>query len=89
MELIAAKEVIICKNLVASTTKSGIVVMDDEKSKPELGVVMVIGSGELPSIDLKIGDTVVFRKYTDNRIFRDGEELNFIKFEDILGVVRK
>ena len=89
MELIAAKEVIICKNLVGSTTKSGIVVMDDEKSKPELGVVMVIGSGELPSIDLKIGDTVVFRKYTDNRIFIDGEELNFIKFEDILGVVRK
>jgi len=86
MEVIAAEKNIVCTNPPESKTKSGLTLVDNDK-KPELGIVHSIGKGELPA-DISIGDTVVFRRYTDNRIFIEGVEYNFVRFEDIVGILK-
>jgi len=85
-EIFASKEVVVCKNAPLQTTKSGLQVTSQD-NKPETGEVVVIGKGTKP-IDFEIGDYIVFRKYTDNRIFLSGIEYNFVQFKDVLGVVR-
>lgn len=87
MKLTASKEIVICENPEETKSSSGIIYASDEKSQPEVGVIYDIGSGELP-IDVKIGDTIVFRRYTDNKVFIEGKEYNFISFKDIMGVVK-
>ena len=89
MEILPSKEIIICTK-PSGTTSSGLeTAAPTEKDKePELGIIYAIGEGKLP-MKVKKGDTVVFRRYTDNRIFIDTEEYNFIRFEDLVGVVKK
>ena len=87
MKIKASKEVVVCENPAESKTKTGLLYASDEKNKPELGVIYDIGSGKLP-IEMKVGDTIVFRRYADNRIFIEGREYNFIRFEDIVGVIK-
>lgn len=85
--IIAAKRVVVCKNAGAQKTKSGLELPNTE-NKPETGEVVVMGEGTAP-IDIKVGDVIVFRKYTDNRIFIKGAEYNFVQFKDILGVIKQ
>lgn len=68
------------------TTKSGLH-LNNAENKPETGEVVVVGKGVKP-IEFKIGDYIVFRKYTDNRIFLSGVEYNFVQFKDVLGVIK-
>ena len=86
-EILAAKRVVVCKNIQNHKTKSGLELTNTE-NKPETGEVVVIGQGK-PPIEIKVGDQIVFRKYTDNRIFLEGVEYNFVLFKDILGVIKK
>ena len=91
--------IIVSKNVVVLTppenqkTKSGLILQDTE-NKTEFGVVYAIGEGKKPC-NFQVGDSVVFRKYTDNRVFIEGQELNFVRFNaedptvnDVLAVVR-
>ena len=88
MNILPAENTVICKNPPESKTKSGLHLASDKK--PELGVVVAIGKPdkerEVLPIEMKVGDTIVFRRYADNRIFIEGEEFNFIDFKDIVGV---
>lgn len=88
IQLHAAKKIIICKQ-PDNKTVSGLSLAEDEKGKsvPELGVVKVIGTGETP-LPVKVGDTIVFRRYADNRISVKGEQYNFIRFRDVMAVVK-
>lgn len=92
-------KIIVSKNVVVLTppenqkTKSGLILQDTE-NKTELGVVYAIGAGKKPC-EFKVGDSLVFRRYTDNRVFVEGQELNFVRFNaddptvnDVLGIVR-
>lgn len=73
----------------AEVTKSGIVLPDSaEKQQKEQGEVVAIGTGEkIKKLHLKVGQTVVFGKYSGEEIEIDKVEYKFLKDEDILGIV--
>ncbi|HEV8601085.1 MAG TPA: co-chaperone GroES [Patescibacteria group bacterium] len=74
---------------VEEVTKSGIVLPDTaEKEKKEQGVIVGIGEGEkVKTLHLKIGDKVLFGKYSGEDVEFDKVDYKFLKDEDILGVV--
>jgi chaperonin GroES len=75
------------------TTKSGIVLPDTAKEKPQMGEVLAIGSGKMLengqriALDVKVGDKVLFAKYAGTEVKLDGEEYMVLKESDILAVV--
>lgn len=86
-EIIASKNVVVCVNMKSHTTKSGLE-LNNTENKPETGEVVVLGEGK-PPVPVKVGDTIVFRRYTDNRVFLGSTEYNFVQFKDILGIIKK
>ncbi|HOZ53677.1 MAG TPA: co-chaperone GroES [bacterium] len=75
-------------------TKSGIVLPDTmDKEKPEQGEVIAVGPGKLidngnrSEMTVKIGDKVVFKKYSPDDIKIDGEEYLVISENDILAII--
>jgi len=60
-------------------TKGGIIIPDSAKEKPS--------QGEITAIDLKVGDRVLFGKWSGTEIKLDGEELLIMKESDIMGVL--
>ena len=71
------------------TTKSGIVLPDSaEKEKKEQGEIVAIGSGEkIQKLNLKVGDKVLFGKYSGDDAQIDKVDYKFLKDEDVLGVI--
>lgn len=72
-------------------TKSGIVIPDTAKEKPEKGKVLAVGPGKLDNgqriaPEVKVGDIVFFAKYAGTTIKVDGEECTVLKESDILGI---
>lgn len=89
MKIIAAKNFVICTEPKTSNMVGGIeTTYSKSNNKPEIGIVYAIGKGVLP-IPMKVGDKIAYRKYSDNRIFVDKQHFNFIKFEDVCGVVKE
>jgi chaperonin GroES len=76
-------------------TASGIVIPDTATEKPDQGEVVAVGpgkrddSGKLIAMDLKVGDRVLFGKYSGQTVKVDGEELLVMREEDVMGVVEK
>src|SRR6185436_14104436 len=74
-------------------TKGGIIIPDTAKVKPEQGKVIAIGKGKvnddgkLMPVGVKVGDTILFGKYSGSEVELDGEEHLIMREEDILGVV--
>jgi chaperonin GroES len=74
-------------------TKSGIVIPDTAKEKPQEGVVVAVGSGRLldtgdrATIEVHTGERVLFAKYGGTEFKLDGEEYLVLKESDILAVV--
>ncbi len=74
-------------------TKGGLYIPDTAKEKPQQGKVMAAGKGKVNDegkvlpLDVKVGDKVLFGKYSGSEIKVDGEELLIMREEDILGVV--
>jgi chaperonin GroES len=74
-------------------TKGGIIIPDTVKEKPMEGEVIAVGpgarsdDGKLRPMDLKIGDRVLFGKWSGTEIKIDGEELVIMKEDDIMGVI--
>jgi chaperonin GroES len=75
------------------TTKSGIVLPDTAKEKPQMGEVLAVGSGKLLdngqkiALDVKVGDKVLFAKYAGTEVKLDGAEYMVLKESDVLAVV--
>jgi chaperonin GroES len=75
-------------------TKGGIIIPDTAKEKPQEGAVIGVGpggrdeSGKLIPIDLKVGDRILFGKWSGTEIKLDGEELLIMKESDVMGVVQ-
>ena len=65
-------------------TSSGIIIPDNAKEKPLMGVVKAIGS-EVK--DVKVNDKVVFGKYSGTEVKLEGTEYLILKLEDVLGVI--
>ena len=74
-------------------TKGGIIIPDTAKVKPEQGKIIAVGKGKvnddgkLLPVGVKVGDTIVFGKYSGSKVELDGEEHLIMREEDILGVV--
>ncbi len=70
-------------------TKSGIVLPDSaEKERKEQGEVMAIGDGEkIQKLGLKVGQKVLFGKYSGDEVEMDKVQYKFLKEEDVLGIV--
>jgi chaperonin GroES len=74
-------------------TKGGIIIPDTAKEKPQQGKVIAVGKGKvnddgkLTPLDVKVGDTILFGKYSGSEVKLDGEEHLIMREEDILGVV--
>lgn len=77
-----------------SVTKGGIIIPDSAKEKPIEGRVVAVGNGKVLKdgkvrpVDVKVGDVVLFGKYSGSEVKLDGEEHMLIREDDILAVTR-
>lgn len=85
---------VIVKRLeVERTTASGIVLPGNAAEKPDQGEVLAVGpgrrdeSGKLIPMDVKVGDRVIFGKYSGQSVKLEGVEYLVMREEDIMGVV--
>lgn len=76
-------------------TVGGIIIPDTAKEKPQEGEVIAAGpggrneQGQLVPLDVKVGDRVLFGKWSGTEVKIDGKELLIMKESDLLGVVEK
>jgi chaperonin GroES len=63
-------------------TKGGIIIPDTAKEKPQEGEVLAVGPG-----DVKVGDRILFGKWSGTEVKIDGDDLIIMKESDILGIV--
>jgi chaperonin GroES len=74
-------------------TRGGLYIPDTAKEKPQQGKILAVGKGKVADdgrvtpLDVKVGDKVLFGKYSGSEIKVDGEELLIMREDDILGVV--
>ncbi len=75
------------------TSAGGIVIPDSATEKPQKGEVVAVGngkitdSGDVRALEVKVGDKVLFGKYSGTEIKVDGVDVLIMKEEDILGVL--
>ena len=75
------------------TSAGGIVIPDSATEKPSKGEVLAVGngkaldSGELRALDVKVGDTVLFGKYSGTEVKVDGTELLVMREDDVMAVL--
>lgn len=75
------------------TTASGIILPETAKEKPQQGKVLAAGpgdrndEGERVAMDVKVGDTILFAKYSGTEVKMDGKKLLILRESDILGIV--
>jgi chaperonin GroES len=76
-------------------TKGGIIIPDTAKEKPQEGEIIAVGSGsrdengKLVPLDVKVGDRVLFGKWSGTEVKLDGEELLIMKESDIMGIIAR
>jgi chaperonin GroES len=87
---------VIVKRLEAETkTASGIIIPDAATEKPDQGEIVAVGNGKvgddgkLLPMNVKVGDRVLFGKYSGQAFKVDGQELLTMREDDIIGVVEK
>ena len=75
------------------TTQRGIIIPDSAKEKPQEAEVIAVGHGKrledgtLVALDVKVGDRILFGKYSGNDIRVDGQEYLIMREDDVLGVL--
>lgn len=74
-------------------TASGIVIPDNAAEKPDQGEIVAVGpgkrddNGKVLTLDVKVGDKVLFGKYSGQTVKVEGEELLVMREEDLMGVI--
>lgn len=77
----------------AEKTSGGLYIPDTAKEKPQKGEVVAVGSGKvtddgkLQAVAVKVGDIVLFDKYSGSKVTMDNVEYLIIKEEDVLGII--
>ena len=73
----------------------GIIIPDTAKEKPSQGEVLAVGpgarddSGKLVALDVKVGDIVLFGKWSGSEVKLDGEDLLIMKESDVMGIIEQ
>jgi len=76
-----------------TVTKSGIVLPDTAKEKPQEGEILAIGPGKVldngkrVTLEVKVGQKILFAKYGGSEVKIDGEEYLILRESDIMGIV--
>ncbi|MER8466156.1 co-chaperone GroES [Mesorhizobium sp. M1396] len=76
-------------------TSGGIIIPDTAKEKPQEGEVLAVGpgarddSGKLVELDVKVGDRILFGKWSGTEIRLDGQDLLIMKESDVMGVIEQ
>jgi chaperonin GroES len=85
---------VVIKRLEAEEkTASGIVLPGSAAEKPDMGQVLAVGNGKIlengerRALELKVGDKVIFGKYSGQTVKIDGDEVLVMREEDIMGIV--
>ncbi|MBX5133947.1 co-chaperone GroES [Rhizobium lentis] len=74
-------------------TKGGIIIPDTAKEKPQEGEVIAVGpgarndAGQIQALDVKVGDRILFGKWSGTEIKINGEDLLIMKESDVMGVI--
>lgn len=74
-------------------TKGGIIIPDTAKEKPAEGKVIAVGNGKVGDdgkrtpVEIKVGDRVLFGKYSGTEVKIEGEEYLIMREDDVLGVI--
>ena len=74
-------------------TAGGIIIPDTAKEKPQEGEIIAVGpggrdeAGKLVPLDLKVGDRILFGKWSGTEVKIDGEDLLIMKESDVMGVI--
>ncbi len=75
------------------TVKGGIIIPDTAKEKPQEGEVLAVGNGKVlengtkVALDVKVGDKILFGKYSGTDIKIDGEEVLILREDEVLAVI--
>ncbi len=75
------------------TSPGGIVIPDSATEKPSKGEVVAVGNGKLSDsgdirpVDVKVGDTVLFGKYSGTEVKVDGDDLLVMREDDVMAVI--
>ena len=85
---------VVVKRLTAEEKSSGgIIIPDTAQEKPSQGEIVAVGpggrdeAGKLIPIDIKVGDTVLFGKWSGTEVKIDGQDLLIMKESDIMGII--
>jgi chaperonin GroES len=76
-------------------TKGGIIIPDTAKEKPQEGQIVAVGpgargeDGKVYPLEVKVGDRVLFGKWSGTEVKLDGEDLMIMKESDLMGVLSK
>ncbi len=96
MKLRPLADRVIVKRLENETkTASGIVIPDNAAEKPDQGEVVAVGpgkkndKGEVSAMNVKVGDRVLFGKYSGQTVKVDGDELMVMREDDLMAVIEK
>ena len=93
MKLVPLGDRVVIKALIAEeTTKSGIVLPGQAKEKPQQAEVVAVGPGGMVdgkevTMQVKVGDKVIYSKYSGTEVKLDEEELIIVKQSDILAII--
>ena len=93
MKLVPLGDRVVIKQLVAEeTTKSGIVIPGQNKEKPQQAEVIAVGPGGMVEgkevkMEVKVGDKVIYSKYSGTEVKIDDEEVIIVKQSDILAII--
>ncbi|MBI9073838.1 MAG: co-chaperone GroES [Desulfatibacillum sp.] len=77
-----------------TTTKGGIIIPDTAKEKPAEGEIVAVGPGKTnddgtkTALEVKVGDRVLFGKYSGTEVKIEGEEFLIMREDDVLGIVQ-
>ena len=94
MKLVPLGDRVVLKQLVAEeTTKSGIVLPGQNKEKPQQAEVLAVGPGGVidgkeVKMEVKVGDQVIYSKYSGTEVKVEDEEYIILKQDDILAIIQ-
>ena len=87
--------IVVRPNEAEQTTVSGLVIPDTAKEKPQQGEVIAVGpgardeNGKVQPLDVRVGDRVLFGKWSGTEVRIDGQDLLIMKESDIMGVLEE
>jgi len=76
-----------------TTTKGGIIIPDTAKEKPAEGKVVAVGNGKVGddgkrvALEVKVGDRILFGKYSGTEVKIEGDEYLIMREDDVLGII--